>query len=98
MTFRQNHNQLHAWKRWIESHREKLVASSLPEVIYTDENRWWRFVEHAGIDQKTGWSVDMLSPKQAEILHRLIATGFEERDAFSCLRALKGIVERESES
>src|SRR5687768_1386232 len=94
MSFRRNSDRSLAWKRWVDLHRDELTAAGVPAEIFSDELRWWRFLEDGGLDWDTGWRVEMLSPQQAEILHRLITTEFQ---VVCCLRLLTEVIQRQEE-
>lgn len=91
MSFRRNSDRSLSWRRWIDLHRDQLTAAGVPTEIFSDELRWWRFVEEGGLDYVTGWRVEMLSPSQAEILHRLVTKEYERPDLVGILRSLDDV-------
>lgn len=97
MSFRRNSERPLAWKRWVDLHRGGLTAAGVPAEIFSDELRWWRFLEEGGLDWDTGWRVEMISPQQAAILHQLITTEFQRSDLACCLRSLTEVIRRQEE-
>jgi len=98
MSFRRNTNRSLSWKRWVDLHRDQLTAAGVPPEIFSDELRWWRFLEEGGLDWDTKWRVAMLSPQQADALHRLIAKELDRPDLASYLRALDEAMRRNDHS
>ncbi len=94
MSFRRNSDQPLAWKRWVGQHRDELTTAGVPEELFSDELRWWRFLGEGGLDEGTGWRVEMLSPQQAETLYRLIIREFQRPDLAGCLRSINEVIGR----
>lgn len=77
-----------AWRVWVSQRLDALIRSGVPDFVYNDEFRWFRFVGHEGIDQETGWSVDLLSLEQVSALRNLLEDEkepFEYRDLIRIL-------------
>lgn len=98
MSFRRKSDLPLAWNRWVDLHREELIRAGLPAEIFSDEQRWYMFLQEGGLDWSTGWRVEMLSSQQAEILHRLISTEFPGADFVDCVRSLAKVSGRLPES
>jgi hypothetical protein len=94
MSFRRGKDKPLSWNRWIIRHRDELNAAGIPEAVFSDENRWGRFLGEGGLDLETGWRVGMLSPKQADILQRLITEQFPREELASCCRALAEVIRK----
>jgi len=88
MSFRRKSEAQRAWQVWVDQHRATLLKCSLPEFVFSDEPRWFRFVEHDGWDQESCWSITMLSPDQASALHDLLANEYRSVEYRRLLRAL----------
>jgi hypothetical protein len=69
VSYRHDGESRRAWRLWVDQHRDSLLDCSLPEFIFSDEMRWFRFVEDGGWDQESGWRISMLSPDQASACH-----------------------------
>jgi hypothetical protein len=76
MGYRRDSDGQRAWQAWIDQHRNDLLRCSLPEFVFSDDQRWFRFVEHDGWDQETGWNVTMLSPDQASALYDFLMSEY----------------------
>jgi hypothetical protein len=92
MSFRQNNERPRHWQRWLARHRESLAEAGIPDWVYIDEMRWFRFLGEGGLDYETGWRVEMLSALQAERFRSFLIREFREDDYLSCLRALQAVV------
>jgi hypothetical protein len=93
VSFRRNGDKALAWKRWVGQHRDELTAGGVPDAVFSDELRWWRFLEEGGLDTDTGWCVEMLSPQQAETLRGLITRESQRPDLACCLRCLSEVIQ-----
>ena len=74
MSFRRDSEGQRAWQVWVAQHRDVLLKCSLPEFVFSDQPRWFRFVEHDGWDQESGWRVTMLSPVQASAFYDFLTS------------------------
>ena len=74
--YRRDSEGQRGWRVWVDRHRDTLLRCSLPEFILSDKWRWFRFVEHDGWDQETGWSVKWLSPDQSSALHDFLMSEY----------------------
>lgn len=63
MGFRKDKSRSLEWTKWLERHRDELMGCGLPDFVYADEARWFRFMEH-GIDGETGWKPELLLSHQ----------------------------------
>jgi hypothetical protein len=88
MSYRRDTEGRRAWRLWVDQHRDSLLRCSLPEFIFSDEPRWFRFVEHDGWDQESGWGISMLSPDQASALHDFLAGEYGSGEYRHLLRLL----------
>jgi hypothetical protein len=88
MGYRRDSEGQRAWQVWLEQHRGTLLKCSLPEFVFSDGHRWFRFVEHDGRDQESGWSVTMLLPDQASALHDFLVSEYGSDEYRPLLRNL----------
>jgi hypothetical protein len=88
MSYRRDSEGRRAWQLWVNRHRDTLLRCSLPESIFSDETRWFRFVEHDGWDQESGWGVSMLSPDQASALQDFLTSEYGGGEYRHLLRLL----------
>ena len=77
MAYRRDGKPEHDWDRWLADNREALLASGVPEEIYSDRLRFTHAVYHEQ-DWDCGWHVGLLTPAEAGMLHRLLV---EQRGA-----------------
>ena len=98
MSFRRNNDRSRRWKSWVDQHRDELTAAGLPDWLYTDEIRWWSFLEEGGLDWETKFRVEMLLPVQAKVLHSLISREFPPSSYQCCLRALREVIRLHEQS
>jgi hypothetical protein len=96
MGYRRHGETRRAWQKWVEEHRDTLVSCSLPEFVYSDDARWFRFVEHGGWDQESGWTVSMLSPHQAATLYDFIESHYGSEDCRWVLKSLDEVCRKPS--
>ena len=71
MAYRRNGSSAHAWKEWVSRRLEVLTQCGVPDFLYRDEARWERFLQES-YDISTGWTPEMLEPKQAEELRHFL--------------------------
>ncbi len=90
MSFRRDSEGQRAWQVWVGQHRDALRRCGLPEFVLSDEPRWFRFVEHDGWDQESGWRISMLSPDQASALYDFITSEYGSVKYRHLLRILDG--------
>jgi hypothetical protein len=88
MSYRRDSEGQRAWRVWVDQHRDALLRCSLPEFVFSDEPRWFRFVEHDGWDQESGWRVTMLSPDQASALYDFLTSEYGSVEYRHLLRIL----------
>jgi hypothetical protein len=74
-----------------------LTSAGTPADVFSDERRWWHFLEEGGIDRDSGWQIEMLSLQQAEALHGLITREFQRADLAYCLRSLTEVMRPQAE-
>lgn len=89
MSYRRDSGGQRAWHVWVDQHRNALLRCSLPDFVFSDEPRWFRFVEHDGWDQESGWSVTMLSPDQASALYDFLTSECGSGEYRDLLRILE---------
>jgi hypothetical protein len=95
MSFRRNSDRSIAWRQWINLRRDEFTTAGVPTEIFSDELRWWRFVENGGLDWETGWRVELLFARQADALYQLVEREFHRPGLNSCLRVLDEIRRKE---
>ncbi|MBX3449028.1 MAG: hypothetical protein KF777_05670 [Planctomycetaceae bacterium] len=98
MSFRRNPDRPLAWKRWVGQHFDELTAAGVRLEIFSNEYRWANFLEEGGIDWESGWRIEMLSPQQAERLHRFLIANENRSGLATCFRILAEIAELPRES
>ncbi len=79
MGYRRDGRQEHDWDRWLAENREALLAGGVPEEIYCDRQRFARAIMHEQ-DWESGWHVGLLTPAEAEVIHRLLVNQREVLD------------------
>jgi hypothetical protein len=94
MSFRRDGERALRWQRWLDQHRDALVAAGLPSWVYAEELRWIRFLEEGGTDWESGWQVELLFPQQAERFRRFILQEYGPDQYRCCVRSLKQVVGR----
>ena len=45
MSFRRDRESELAWRRWVRTHADELIAIGIPREVWADELTWWLFVE-----------------------------------------------------
>jgi hypothetical protein len=72
MGFRKDKSRFLEWTKWLGRHRDELISCGLPDFLYADENRWFRFIGH-GIDGETGWQPEALPSPQLRLLRSFLS-------------------------
>ena len=88
MTYRRDSERQRSWRVWIDLHRDTLVRCNLPEFVFSEEERWFRFLEHDGWDQETGWKIEMLPPAGAAAFYDLLLSEHDDDQYPALLRNL----------
>jgi hypothetical protein len=78
----------------VVDHQDELIAAAVPDWLYRDEMRWYRFLEEGGWDQRTGWKVELLSPEEARRLRDFIVREYGSDTYACCLRSLESEMPR----
>ena len=91
MAFRRDSERLLNWRRWLDKHRDILVALGLPDFVYGNERRWTCFLQEGGIDWESRWDVSMLTPNQAERFFDFVLREYGPDQHRCCLRALESV-------
>jgi hypothetical protein len=65
--FRRDAEKPLAWSRWLHANRDRLVQWGVPADLWSDEQRWFYFVEHA-YDPVSDWKPSILvEPERAAL-------------------------------
>ena len=65
------------WRDWLRRHRHLVEASGLPELVLSDSEHWYDFLDHGTLDHHEDplrFSVDDLSIRRKATLLRLLMT------------------------
>ena len=92
MSFQKDSRSTHLWKQWVNQNRQKLTELGIPTELFTNEKRWWYFLEH-GYDEPTQWCPDEMSPKNAVILIDFLETEYPNGQAQMCLFDVRRVAE-----
>jgi len=79
-SFRRNNDKSLAWNRWLQAHRDRLVEWGVPADLWSDERRWFYFVEHS-YDYVSGWKPAMLAEHQRAALRDFMREQYGDRAA-----------------
>lgn len=79
MSFRPKHNtdSEREWREWLKQHDDLVTDSGLPDIVLTDQDHWYDFLQHGILDHHydpTCFHVDDLSVRQKAALLRLLMT------------------------
>jgi hypothetical protein len=77
MSFRRDGEAVHGWQLWLESHRDTIVAASLPADVLAAKQDFAYLLEHgynrAGWWNESPWfEVDSLNPLERLALKQLV--------------------------
>jgi hypothetical protein len=82
MSFRRNRERSLEWHKWVEAHKERLIAIGIPREVWEDPSVWQRFLWHGYSSDPSHWrnfrfSIDDLDEEHLRLLHEfLITEGF----------------------
>jgi hypothetical protein len=88
MSFQRDSTGARRWQHWLARHRAALVAAGLPDWVYANEARWQRFLGEGGLEEESGWQVEMLSPLQKNRLRAFLVREYGPEVIACCLRSL----------
>jgi hypothetical protein len=94
MSFRRDSENLRAWHRWVTRHQDTLIRCRLPDFLYSDRLRWFRFLEHGGWDHESSWGIRMLSPLEAAVLSDFVVSEYSSEDYRLLLRNLDDVIRK----
>lgn len=70
------HDQVE-WKQWRKENDDLVIASGLPELVVSDADHWYDFLDHGYLDHHEdplNFSVERLSVRQQAHLLQLVGT------------------------
>src|SRR5689334_23356464 len=46
MSFRRDKEKELHWQKWLQKHRDELLAGGVPHIVLEDKSHWFYFLEH----------------------------------------------------
>ena len=77
MSFRRDRDKQAAWREWVKTHADELIAMGVPREVWADPMTWGRFVEHgyhpsASSARDVRFRLSDLSDDQQQRLYRFL--------------------------
>src|SRR5688500_18861003 len=94
MSFRRDGGKAQRWQQWLAEHRSALTAAGVPDWVWSEQQRWLRFLGEGGLDWESGWRVEMLSPEQALRLREFVLRVYGADEHLCLLRSLRLVAEK----
>jgi hypothetical protein len=84
MSFRRDRDAELAWRQWVRTHADELIALGIPREVWADRMTWGRFIEHgyhppASNARDVRFRLSDLSDEQQYRLYRFLDTVLPEK-------------------
>jgi hypothetical protein len=50
MAYRRDSTSATAWRKWLQIHQLEIEASGLPELVTSNQDHWFDFLDHGFLD------------------------------------------------
>ena len=104
MAYRRDTTSAIAWRKWLQRHQLELEACGLPELVTSDQDHWYDFLDHGFLDHHEDpahFNVEKLPGAQRRALYKFLRRELSEEDrqstrVFSLLKSMLGDAARDN--